>query len=301
MTMSKTGVALFVYKRPEHTRKVLEGLKRNSLKKLYIFADGPKRGDDLKLLKEVNRTIKSIDWCETEIYQNEVNRGLAESEIFGINYILERHERIILLEDDCVPSKDFIDFMEQCLDQYDSEEKVMNVTGYTCPIRFPKDYLYDIYFTYRSWSHGQAIWRRSWRFFERCPIAFEKIIEAKNVRRKLDRAGRDIYFMLKQQLEGKLDSIGVWWTWSVIKNNGVCVNPVVSRIQNIGYDGTGIHCGKTDKYQVAWQEENSKNGCLRFPPRLEVHPLINRCLNTFVHGSLRERAKNKIKRILGFD
>lgn len=299
MTTSKTGVALFVYKRPEHTLKVLEGLKKNSIKKLYIFADGPKKNDDENLLKEVRKVIRSIDWCETEIHQNEINRGLAESEISGINYILERHERIILLEDDCVPSQDFIDFMEQCLDKYDSEVKVMNIAAYTCPLRFPKDYPYDVYFTYRTGSHGQAFWRRSWQFFERYPSGFEKIMDSKNVRRKLDRAGRDIYFMLKQQLEGKLDSIGVWWTWSVIKNNGVCVNPIVSRIQNIGHDGTGVHCGKTDKYQVEWREGNFKKESRRFPLHFEVNPTINRRLNNFVHGMLRERVKDKIKKVLG--
>lgn len=177
MRTPKTGIALFVYKRFEHTLKVLEGLKKNGIKKLYIFADGPKESDDVSMLKEVNNIIRSIDWCETEIHQSEVNKGLCESEIFGINYVLKRHERIILFEDDCVPSADCIDFMEQCLDKYDAQENVMNVTAYTCPLKFPKDYPYDVYFTYRTGSHGQAFWRRSWKYFERYPSGFEKIMD----------------------------------------------------------------------------------------------------------------------------
>ena len=34
------GLALFVYTRPEHTKKVLESVKRNGFEKIYIFQDG---------------------------------------------------------------------------------------------------------------------------------------------------------------------------------------------------------------------------------------------------------------------
>lgn len=297
---NKTGIALFVYKRPQHTSQVLEGLKKNSIEKLYIFADGPKQTDDLEAIEQVHRTIDSVDWCETEIIKNPHNLGLANSRRFGVNYVLDRYERIIILEDDCVPSDDFISFMEQCLDRYASEEKVMNIAGYAMPFKMPKGYPYDVYFTYRSGSHGQAFWKRSWKFFEHNPADFNEIKESKGLRKKLDRAGPDLYYMLEQQMEGKLDSVQIWWAWSIIKNGGVCVNPTQSRIRNIGYDGTGIHCGNTNKYWVELNEKNFREGDLKFPPSLKVNPVINGRFNKFIHGTLIERVKEKIKRALSF-
>ena len=43
--MKLAPIALFIYNRPEHTRKALEALKKNELAKdsvLFVYADGPK-------------------------------------------------------------------------------------------------------------------------------------------------------------------------------------------------------------------------------------------------------------------
>ena len=44
--MALAPIALFVYNRPDHTRRTLEALSRNELadqSHLFIFADGPKQ------------------------------------------------------------------------------------------------------------------------------------------------------------------------------------------------------------------------------------------------------------------
>ncbi|MCK5014127.1 MAG: hypothetical protein KAS66_09940 [Candidatus Omnitrophica bacterium] len=50
----KTGIAIFVYKRHQHISEVLEGFRKNSIEKLYIFADGPKLTNELEAM---NRCI----------------------------------------------------------------------------------------------------------------------------------------------------------------------------------------------------------------------------------------------------
>ena len=295
--MEKTGIALFAYKRPEHTKRVLEGLKANNIRHLYVFIDGPKREEDRPLVEEVNALVEAVDWCRTQIIRSQNNKGLAESEICGISHVLQRHERIIVLEDDCVPAADFIDFMEQCFDRYQHEPKVMNITGYALPIKILRRYPYDVYFTYRSGSFGQGIWKRSWQFFKKDPQDFHRIENSRELRRKLDRAGRDLYFMFKQQMEGKLDSVGIWWAWSIVKNDGVCVNPVISRIQSIGHDGTGVHCDNTDKYNNK-SHQAGLNIKLKFPENLEVNKTINRRFDEFIHGTSWERLRLKGQKLM---
>lgn len=294
--MRKTGIALFVYKRPIHTQKVLEGLKKNGIDHLYIFADAARDKNDEEMVQRVRQCIESIDWCKTEIIRSDRNKGLAESEISGIGYILERHERVIVLEDDCIPAPDFIDFMEQCLDRYDNDGQVMTVGGYALPISISRSYPYDIYFTYRMGGWGQAMWRRSWKSFKRDPDDFTKIVNSREFRRKIDRGGRDLFYMFKQQIEGKLDSVGIWWTWHILKNEGVCVVPVRSRVDNIGHDGTGRHCEITGKYRIQLQETEFHQK-IKFPPRIEVVKEINRRYNEFMGGSLSQRAKIKLLKL----
>ena len=49
--MKYAPIALFVYNRPEHTKKTLEALQKNTLaqnSELFIFSDGPKNNQDKK-------------------------------------------------------------------------------------------------------------------------------------------------------------------------------------------------------------------------------------------------------------
>lgn len=291
--MPLTPVAFLVYNRPEHTREVLKGLQKNNISKLYVFSDGIKDEKDKDSVSKVRNIIDSIDWCETEIIKSERNKGLANSIVYGINYVLERHTRIIVLEDDCIPSDDFGAFMEKCFDKYENNEKVMNVTGYSLPINIPDNYSYDIYFSYRSSSWGWGTWRRAWKYFDRNKSILEEIESSYNLRKKVNRAGEDLIPMLKNQINGKLDSWAVFWSINIIKNNGVCVNPVKSKIKNIGHDGTGIHCGTNNRYEVKIIKENIN--LLNLPSEIIIDDEIIKRYKKFFHINV---IGDKIKRII---
>jgi hypothetical protein len=288
----KTGIALFVYNRSEHTHEVLKGLQRNNISKLYIFSDGIKDEKDRDSIEKVRNLIDSVDWCDTEIIKNKENKGLANSIVYGVNYVLKRHERVIVLEDDCIPSDDFIAFMEKCFDKYENNEKVMNVTGYSLPIGIPDDYSYGIYFSYRASSWGWGTWRRAWKYFNRNNLILEEIEKSSNLRKKINRAGEDLIPMLKNQLNGKLDSWAVFWAINIIKNGGVCINPVKSKIRNIGNDGTGIHCGFSNRYEVKIIKEDIN--LLNLPDEIIIDNKIIKRYKKFFNPSL----KNKVKKVI---
>ena len=47
--------------------------------------------------------------------------------------------------------------------------------------------------------------------------------------------------MFVQDYLGFTNSIQIWWVWNILKNNGLCINPVNSHVNNIGFDGSGTH------------------------------------------------------------
>jgi hypothetical protein len=55
---------------------------------------------------------------------------------------------------------------------------------------------------------------------------------------------------LKQQAEGKLDVWGVRWYASMFVAGGLCLYPGRSLVENIGMDGTGMHCGRSSDFDV---------------------------------------------------
>ena len=113
--MNLAPIVLFVYNRPAETRQTLEALAGNHLSGesvLYVFADGPKDDaspEQRKSIDEVRTLVQSRKWCkEVVLYESPKNNGLANSVIRGVTEIVNRHGKIIVLEDDIITSPFFL-------------------------------------------------------------------------------------------------------------------------------------------------------------------------------------------------
>lgn len=281
-----TGVMLLVHDRPEHTRRVLDGLRENKLEKLHVFADGPGPEDDLDRIERTRELVKGVEWCDIELIEREENLGLAGSVVRSLETMFDLYEKVIRMEDDCVPSPGFLSFMTECLDRYENEDRVMNVHGYCPPIDIPDGYPYDMYFTYRPGSWGMGLWKDAFSHFK--PDIEEYYRFKRNPRAwwSLRRTGYDNFPRFVSTVEGDNDSIDIWWMWALAKRKGLSVNPVQSRIKNIGFDGSGENCRETDKYEVEINSSEEVESDLAFPERIEVNHTLDRRFRHFYGGSL---------------
>ena len=102
--MRAAPIALFVYRRPEHTRRTLEFLRRNvgaGESALHIFCDGPRSETEKPLTDEVREiAARAEGFASVELHAAERNRGLAASVVAGVDEMTARFGRVIVLEDD---------------------------------------------------------------------------------------------------------------------------------------------------------------------------------------------------------
>ncbi|CEF48519.1 unnamed protein product [uncultured bacterium] len=255
--MPLAPIVLFVYNRPWHTAKTLEALSHNDLSnesELHIFADGPKPGASaatLASVAEVRRVIRSRTWCkDVHITESPDNKGLAASIIDGVTSVVNRYGKVIVLEDDIVTGRSFLAFMNQALRVYEHDAALMSVTGYMYPVaESPAD---DVFFLRGGIScWGWGTWARAWKHFQ--PDARALMDEvATTTRQRFDWNGAFPYFdMLEGYLAGRNDSWGVRWYASMYLQKGLGLFPGKSLVRNIGFDGTGVHCGIADGYRDA--------------------------------------------------
>ncbi len=61
--------------------------------------------------------------------------------------------------------------------------------------------------------------------------------------------------MLILQAIGMSDSWAIRWYASVFLNNGLCLHPGKSLVNNIGHDDSGMHCDCTGVYDVNVSED----------------------------------------------
>ncbi|WP_243370205.1 glycosyltransferase [Geotalea sp. SG265] len=249
--LNTVPVVLICYNRPWHTSMVLRALKDHNIQNLIIFSDAPKTESHVDGVRKTRQLLEDINWTQPEIIMQTENQGLAKSIVSATNYAFEKSDCLILLEDDCVPQKFFFDFMQKCLTKYANNERIFGISGYTVPIpeRLLQEYSYDIYFYPRIGSWGWGTWKRAWQHYQPdftalCNYALSKEID-------LCRGGVDVPANILRFLQGELKD--VWtlnWLLSVYINNGYYIYPTASHIDNIGCDGTGVHCGATDRFST---------------------------------------------------
>jgi hypothetical protein len=251
--MSLAPVILFVYNRPVHVKKTLESLcncEKSQESELFIYCDGPKHSEDEKAVQEVRDIVKSRKWCGTvNIIEHDTNWGLAKSVINGVTEIINRYGKVIVLEDDLILSPQFLNFMNDALDIYKNDETVMHISGYMFPVKgiLPETLFYRV-----TSCWGWATWKRAWEKIEPDAARLLSYFKDKKQVWKFNIDGSTNYYkMLQNQAAGKRDSWAIRWYASVFLNNGLCLHPGKSLVNNIGHDSTGVHCGSTDQYTVA--------------------------------------------------
>ncbi|MEP0861767.1 MAG: sugar transferase [Ignavibacterium sp.] len=250
--MNLAPVALFVYARPDETQKTLIALRENFLASqtsLFIFSDGPKNEIHNESVKSVRKIIKkeSKGFAKVEIIEREKNFGLAKSIIQGVTDVLNIFDRIIVLEEDLISSKNFLNFLNQSLIKYRDYKNVFSCTGYTYQIDIPKGYQYDNYFTPRCESLGWGTWKDRWAKFDWEVKDFKDFIKDKSLRKSFEEIGADLLGMLLKQQIGLLDSWAVRWCYTHFKHNAFCSYPTKSKIVHIGEGGLATHVKKENK------------------------------------------------------
>lgn len=251
-------VVLFVYKRPLHTVRTVTALARNPLAAstdLTIFSDGAKSPADARAVREVREYVDALAsrrmFRSVRVVKADENCGLAGSVISGVSDVIEKSGRVIVLEDDHVSTPDFLRFMNQSLERYGPSKRVWSISGYSPPIDIPDDYNEEIYFAYRGSSWGYGTWQNRWNRVDWSVSDYTAFRRSRASIRRLDRGGRDMPLMLKNQMEGSIDSWAIRWCYTQAKLDMLTVYPIHSQIQNIGIDGSGTHSGFDFRYAVS--------------------------------------------------
>jgi len=239
-------IVLFVYNRPSHTRQTLDALANNysaNMSDLYIYSDGPKSVGatcDVSMVRSIINEDKYVHlFNSVKIIQSKINKGLANSIIEGVSAVFQEYENVIVLEDDLVTSRSFLNYMNVSLKHFDGIENVGSITGYS-PI-FLQEINKDIYFVNRNCSYGWGTWRNVWLSIEwdssKIKLSFIDYIKFK----KFSGCGRDRIKRLINQKRGIIDSWSIRFGWSLSNLNLLTVYPTQALLRNIGWDGSGTH------------------------------------------------------------
>nr|WP_157302870.1 glycosyltransferase [Chitinophaga oryziterrae] len=232
-------IILFVYDNPCHTEQTLEALSKNDLadqSTLYVVCDGYKKNESeevIKNIRSVREICKKKQWAkEVIISEKETNEGKASSIINGVTRILEKYGNIIVLEDDLITSPGFLTYMNDALDLYASDEKVMHISSYWFPIKKSIQLLPEIFFCRFATSHGWATWKRAWAKLETDAYHLKKEIGylSDGIKKFNIENSYPYLNQLEYNVIGKINTWAIKWYASIFLNNGLCLHPNISLV-----------------------------------------------------------------------
>jgi len=293
-------IALFVYNRPEHTRRTLNYLKNNLLadeSRLYIFSDAPKTDADIAQVDEVRALIKNAEGFKSvKVIERKTNLGLANSIIAGVTQLVNEYEKVIVFEDDLLSSPYTLTYFNQALDRYANTDNVMHIGAYMYPLT--GNFLPETFFFRAATSWGWATWARAWKHFE---PDVDKLIAQFNQKKILQFSidgNMNFWKQIQEFKSGKNNSWAIRWYASIFLRGGLTLNPAKSLIQNIGNDGSGIHSNKEDIYQVPIHKE----AITYFPDVIEESAEAHLVIKHFLRnrkGSLWQRLMRFVNQQIG--
>ncbi|MFZ6028234.1 MAG: hypothetical protein ACOYYS_11015 [Chloroflexota bacterium] len=241
--MTVPAIALFAYNRPEKTREVLQALQEQGADRIYIYCDGPKNNQqDLLRVKQTREAAASFPLKNKTIITAGHNLGLANSLINGITLSLEKEERLIVLEDDCLPFPQMLQFMTENLAYWQDRRDIFSISAYHfIRVPFRPASTSDVFMANRFLPWGWATWRDRWE------DVLPQLRSRKNPFGSFadvpDTAGRDLLYHAYAVENNMVDSWAIPLGLLTLHRGYRHIMPARPLVNNTGMDDSGTNTG----------------------------------------------------------
>ena len=273
--------------RHEHFKRCVESLAQCThadQTELFIFLDYPLKDSHWEGYEHIKGHLPTIKgFKKVTVIERETNYGAVDNFIKSIQYLFEGYDRLIFSEDDNVFAPDFLSFVNNCLDVYKNREDIFSVSGYQYPIAMPGNYDKDVYIWQGFSAWGVGIWKDKWE-----KVNFQQHVALSKIRLFLKNY-KDVYRFQKianhylevmiTMLEKKTVSGDGTVCLHQYLNNMYSVFPTISRVRNMGHDGSGTCCGFMEDDIFAKQEIYSAAQDCCLPANIKNDQSINHSMS----------------------
>ena len=135
--------------------------------------------------------------------------------------------------------------MNEALSFYENEKNVWHISGWNYPVETSG--LGDSFFLRVMNCWGWATWADRWVHFEKDP---QRLIDEWSQQQKqhFDLDGSGVFWsQVTANAAGIINTWAIFWYATIYEKGGLCLNPSKSYVDNIGHDGSGVHCGNSQR------------------------------------------------------
>ncbi|MGO4906605.1 hypothetical protein [Flavobacterium sp. W20_MBD1_R3] len=243
--------ALIFFARPDLLEVTFAEIRKAKPNKLFLIQDGPRVANqtDLINIEKCREIVGTIDW-DCEVYKNysEENLGCGLRVYSGLSWAFQHVDRLLILEDDCVPSQSLFPFVEELLERYSTEQRVGIISGMNNLGTYEKSDT-DYFFSSFGSIWGWATWKRVWDQVD-YEMNFMENKYAKEIifsfDKEFEKMANDLY--LKIEKGERLSSWSFQLGVCLILNNQLNIVPKYNMISNIGLSENGANSVSSLKF-----------------------------------------------------
>lgn len=298
-----TPILFLVFNRPSTTKIVFESIRNAKPKKLYIAADGPRKGkaDEIEKCMEVRAIASNVDWdCEVKTLFRDENYGCGRGVSHAITWFFENEPEGIVLEDDCVPNPSFFRYCAELLERYRDDKRIMEISGNNLrPEGYCPDEDSSYTFSNLNGIWGWASWRRAWNLYDYEMKDYKTIKENGYLNQKYNSVFEKDYFNWVFERTYLFPEITWDYQWEFVKrvNSGLTIVPQKNLVVNIGFGADATSTTSTNN-----PANNLKCETLRFPLKHPAYVMADAIgdKEEFIlyMTNFKTRIKSRIKQLL---
>ncbi|GHC58412.1 hypothetical protein [Ulvibacter litoralis] len=218
------------------------------------------------------------------VFKRAENLGAIENIRQAREVIYKEYDRLIFSEDDNVFSTDFLSFINEGLEVYKDREDIFSINGYHFPIElnhYDKDvYLFD---GMSAWGYGT--WKHKWEQVKFDISLLEEFLKDKEQLKHFNKPR--LLSRIRRIVETRKMTGDTFIGYYQHVNKMYSVFPTISRVRNLGHDGTGIHGGNSEKVRKIYADQKISEGePITFLPDLEPNFKLIKKLNNNINPPL---------------
>jgi hypothetical protein len=297
----KSPVALFLFKRPDTTARVLDAIRAARPPLLLVIADGPRtdREGEAVACATTRSLVDGVDWpCDVRRDFAAANLGCRRRIATGLAWVFDQVPEAIILEDDCVPDQTFFPFCDELLERYRHEPHVAQISGANNQ-KGKRRGADSYYFSRYNAVWGWASWRRAFAAYDPGISSWPELRDSGWLSRVLgSRAQVDYWTRIFQDTyDGRIDTWDYQWVFAAWLHDMVSVVPNRNLVQNIGFGPAATHTSGQQLF--ANDRLESIDFPLRHPRRVERNVPADRFTERFEFtDSWRARARTTLRRFM---
>ncbi len=293
-------ILLMTYRRPNNTKLILQLLKKYKQKNIIVFNDGLKNKEHSLEHKKTRQVISRFKGLKKlEIIFPKKNLTQKNNLPFALKKVFKKYNRVIILEDDCIPNRSFFKFCNLLLEKYKDDNRISQISGnnFLNFKKYKRRNNDSYFFSNFTSSWGWATWRNRWKGVYDKEIYLWPIIKKEMWLKDIFNNKKSYDFWTKafdRRFRNLDDDWDRPWTLANLINNRLNIFPNKNLINNIGDDTAALHSNPKK-----WNNLKLEN--MKFPL---IHPKIIRCdtiVDNFLTNegfsfpNLKYRIKNKFK------